>query len=478
MSFVLNVLRSIIHNMLQLLWFGKKSISNSLSIYIKSNTGSTISVDLDPKWDIEKVKEIVAPQLGLQPEEVKIIFAGKELCDSTIIEECDLGEKSILHAVKARPKRNKKQLNTPSTLGEEVEETGSKPLNETLIDLQLNSEERSHVNTDEERLRTKAHFFVYCGVCKGMKPGKLRVRCEICKSGAFTVDSDPQCWDDVLEPKRITGECESDHENVFTQESSTSTLNNVIYAQFYFKCSEHTSQGESDQAVPLYLIKPNLHDVPCIACTDISDPVLVFPCEQNHVTCIDCFRQYCGSRLRDRQFWPHDTLGYTLECPAGCPNSYIKETHHFRLMSEVQYVQYQRFATEEYVLRQGGVLCPQPGCGMGILLEQDCQRIVCGNCGYSWDRNANPNLENGIEGMGVLWPGVNPNNAARGRWIGNNKADSSSATTKTCPKCGVATERDGGCMHMICARGSCKFQWCWVCHAAWTRECMASHWFD
>lgn len=72
--------------MLQLLWFGKKSISNSLSIYIKSNTGSTISVDLDPKWDIEKVKEIVAPQLGLQPEEVKIIFAGKELCDSTIIE--------------------------------------------------------------------------------------------------------------------------------------------------------------------------------------------------------------------------------------------------------------------------------------------------------------------------------------------------------------------------------------------------------
>lgn len=45
--------------------------------------------------------------------------------------------------------------------------------------------------------------------------------------------------------------------------------------------------------------------------------------------------------------------------------------------------------------------------------------------------------------MGVLWPGVNPNNAARGRWIGKDKTDSSSATTKTCPKCGVATERDG-----------------------------------
>lgn len=71
--------------MIQLFSFGKKTISNSLSIYVKTNTGNTLSVDLDPKWDIKNVKEIVAPRLGLQPEEVKIIFAGKELSDSTTI---------------------------------------------------------------------------------------------------------------------------------------------------------------------------------------------------------------------------------------------------------------------------------------------------------------------------------------------------------------------------------------------------------
>lgn len=65
--------------------FGHAKIKNTLSIYVKSNTGSTISVDLDPKWDIKNVKEIVAPQLGLEPEDVKIIFAGKELLDSTIL---------------------------------------------------------------------------------------------------------------------------------------------------------------------------------------------------------------------------------------------------------------------------------------------------------------------------------------------------------------------------------------------------------
>lgn len=72
--------------MLQLLSFSKRTISNSLSVYIKTNTGSTLSVDLDPKWHIKNVKEIVAPRLGLSPEEVKIIFAGKELHDLIVIE--------------------------------------------------------------------------------------------------------------------------------------------------------------------------------------------------------------------------------------------------------------------------------------------------------------------------------------------------------------------------------------------------------
>lgn len=67
-----------------------------------------------------------------------------------------------------------------------------------------------------------------------------------------------------------------------------------------------------------------------------SDPVFVFPCEDGHVTCLDCFRQYCSSRLRDRQFWPHPDFGYTLGCPAGCENSFIEEPHHFRLLSDIQ----------------------------------------------------------------------------------------------------------------------------------------------
>lgn len=85
MGFILDYLRDFMQAVLELFSFGRKKISNKLSIFIKTNNGKSLSVDLDPKWDIERVKELVAPQLGLQPSEVKIIFAGKELDDSTTI---------------------------------------------------------------------------------------------------------------------------------------------------------------------------------------------------------------------------------------------------------------------------------------------------------------------------------------------------------------------------------------------------------
>lgn len=83
--------------MLQLLSFGKKTITNSLSIYVKSNTGNTLSVDLNPKWDIKDVKEYVAPLINMDPGEIKIIFAGKELSDSTKLEVSGESNAKTIH---------------------------------------------------------------------------------------------------------------------------------------------------------------------------------------------------------------------------------------------------------------------------------------------------------------------------------------------------------------------------------------------
>ncbi|XP_047111376.1 E3 ubiquitin-protein ligase parkin [Schistocerca piceifrons] len=474
MSFIFAFLKRILQSMIQLLTFGKRAVTNTLNIYIKTNTGNTLSIDLDPKWEIKNVKEIVATELGLTPEEVKIIFAGKELDDSIVIEECDLGEQSILHAVKVQP--------SPRADGSKgrSHSLAAKPLNETLVDLQLSGKDRQEMVSEEDHEKRRAHFYVYCSSpCKMMKPGKLRVRCASCKGGAFTVDRDPQCWQDVLDKNRITGICETD--------GCTGGDEGLTFAQFYFKCAEHPSQGEDDEAVPLYLIKSNIHDVPCLACTDVKDPVLVFPCDASHVTCLECFQTYCASRLRDRQFWSHPEYGYTLPCPAGCPNSLITEVHHFHLLTTQQYAQYQRFAAEEYVLQAGGILCPQPGCGMGILADPDCRRITCtGGCGFVFCRQCLQGYHIGdcvIDGesgnagnSGDCQYNVDPNRAAQARWDEASKVVIK-VSTKPCPKCRTPTERDGGCMHMVCTRPNCGFHWCWICQTPWSRECMGNHWF-
>lgn len=61
-------------------------MSNSINIFVKSSEGTTLPLELDPKWDIRNLKERLAPKLGLTPEDIKIIFAGKELMDSIILE--------------------------------------------------------------------------------------------------------------------------------------------------------------------------------------------------------------------------------------------------------------------------------------------------------------------------------------------------------------------------------------------------------
>ena len=41
-----------------------------------------------------------------------------------------------------------------------------------------------------------------------------------------------------------------------------------------------------------------------------------------------------------------------------------------------EYDRYHRFATEECLLQAGGALCPQPGCGAGIMPDNPGERRI------------------------------------------------------------------------------------------------------
>ncbi|KAM9002890.1 E3 ubiquitin-protein ligase parkin-like [Sarcophilus harrisii] len=174
---------------------------------------------------------------------------------------------------------------------------------------------------------------------------------------------------------------------------------------------------------------------------------------------------------------------------AGCPDSLIKELHHFRILGEEQYNRYQSYGAEEWVLQMGGVLCPSPGCGAGLLPEPGVRKITCEpsnglGCGFVFCRDCKEEYHEGecstffeASGSSAQAFAVDEQAAERARWEEASK-ETIKKTTKPCPRCHIPVEKNGGCMHMKCPQPQCKFEWCWNCSLEWNRTCMGDHWFD
>jgi len=186
-----------------------------------------------------------------------------------------------------------------------------------------------------------------------------------------------------------------------------------------------------------------------------SDLVVVFSCPDKHCMCVDCFKEYIKVQLTSRQFEEHRNIGYTVKCPAKCDGSEVKESHHFRMLGKELYDRYQRFGTEEFVLQMGGVLCPQPECGMGLLPEDRGRRVICprgpsGGCGFTFCRNCKEAYHEGPCRRGApetAQPGgdqfqVNPENLQRARWVQASE-QFIETNTKPCPRCRVPIEKNG-----------------------------------
>ncbi|XP_077525599.1 E3 ubiquitin-protein ligase parkin-like isoform X1 [Haemaphysalis longicornis] len=427
---------------------------NEITINVRFSADLVVPLRLAREVTVKNLKERLAEHLSLPVEEIRVIFAGKELFDQVSIKEYNMDEETTVHAVRSAGP------DEAVVVGAEV----CCPLGEGIITSQLSQEEHLARQTEAE----KALFFVYCKrPCERVQPGKLRVCCAACGEGSFILEKEPSCWADVLSVGPLLGRCQA--------------CRRVQPARFFFKCTGTQGSPHGDQPpIVLPLIRYNFLKVPCLACLETSRVVLVFKCA--HVICLDCFRAYCRSRLDERGFVLDEALGSTLPCPLNCSNSLIEESHHFCLLGPDQYLRYQRFAAEEWVLKAGGVLCPRPGCGQGLLPEQDCNRVTCDlGCGFVFCRRClqghhlGPCSAREEQQSGPAF-GLAPFGAQSSSWEEASRLTVLS-TTKPCPKCQTPTERSGGCMHMVCSRSQCGFQWCWLCQDEWSRQCMGAHWF-